>query len=112
PRHVPERDHQVLPFTPSTPYATRKRSVLVWRRDLGSARVPPGIVLPSSRTREFTPVTPNPSPPSVATRHPRPTAPPSRTRALVAGAFLGGPWDPGNRAGDLVGRACRRLRVP
>ncbi len=66
-----------FPSSSSPPTLQRKRSVLVWRRDLGSARVPPRPVRRSSWTREFTPVTPNPSPPSVSSRNPRPTAFPS-----------------------------------
>ena len=100
-----------FPFPPSPPTLLHKRSVWVWRRDLGSARVPPRPVRRSSETREFTPVTPNPSPPSVVAPSPPDRAPPTDPCLCCRSV----PWD--REATTSVSccpvrRVHRRLRVP
>ncbi len=79
-----------FPSPPLLPILIPKRSAPGGTAGPGQRLILLGTVLPSSRTRELTPVTPSPSPPSVADQSPSDRDDPPGPVPCVAGAFRGG----------------------
>ncbi len=107
--NVPTRS---FPSPPPLPILIPKRSAPGGTAGPGQRLILLRPVRRSSWTRELTPVTPSPSPPSVASRHPRPTAIPLPDPRRRCRSVPWRSWDPGKCAGDLVGRVCRLSESP